>query len=257
MPSPFPGMDPYLEVQPYWSDFHTAMILMLKAELQKLVPAHYSVWGDIHVWLHEPDAKTRIKIRPDAFVTEKSDRPRGGVAKSALVAPATTVLPAVRKTGGRYIKIKEAQTERVVTVVELLSPTNKRRGEERDEYLAKREQYFAQRINLVELDFLRKGMRMPLGRPSPPEAPYYAAVSRGEDYPRVGVWPLSLREPLPELPIPLDPEDDMIWLPLQKCFVAAYDIGPYAKEINYRKSARPPLEPGDAAWFERRLAKSS
>jgi hypothetical protein len=191
-------MDPYLEAQPYWADFHTAMIITMKAALQKLVPPGYSVWSDIHVWLHEPDAKTRLRaVKPDTFVAREVGR--GGTSQriKTLAAPATSHLPAVRRTGPRYLKIKETRTDHVVTVVELLSPSNKKRGQDRDDYLSKRNLYFAEQINLVGLDLLRGGTRMPMGRPAPPDSDYFALVCRSEDFPKTGIWPISIRQSLP------------------------------------------------------------
>lgn len=253
MPSPFPGMDPYLEAQPFWADFHMAMIITMKGMLQKSVPEGYSVWSDIHVCLHEPDAKTRLRsVKPDTLVLHGRGRSHGQRGRG-IVAPATSLLPAVRRTGGRYLKIKETDTDRVVTVIELLSPTNKRRGEERDEYLSKRNLYFAEGVNLVELDLLRSGTRMPMGRPAPPAAHYFALICRGDEFPKTGIWPISVRDCLPEIPVPLQPEDGFVPLPLQACFEAAYEVGPYQRVVDYVKTPKPPLPPGDAEWARKRV----
>jgi hypothetical protein len=263
MPSPFPGMDPYLEAQPFWGDFHTAMIMAMKVALKKRVPAGYTVWSDVHVWIHEPDAKTRLApVKPDAFVvvnqrSATGARPGTRAAGRTLAAPATTLLPAIRKTGHRYLKIKETKTDRVITVIELLSPTNKKRGEDRDDYLTKRNLYFAEGINLVELDFLRGGTRMPIGRPAPPPADYFALVCRGPEFPKIGVWPISVRDPLPDVPVPLEPEDEAVMLPLQACFESAYEAGPYDSAVDYAKPPRPPLSAPDAAWARTRIAAAS
>src|SRR3954453_7553742 len=107
MPSPFSGMDPYLEAQPYWADFRPAMIIAMKATLQKLVPPGYTVWSDIHVWLHEPDAKTRLRaMKQDTFVARDAVHGESSQRVKTLAAPATSRLPAVRRTGPRYLKIK-------------------------------------------------------------------------------------------------------------------------------------------------------
>src|SRR4051812_23765860 len=129
MPSPFPGMDPYLEVQPFWSDLHAALNTAMKAELKKRLPARYAVWSDVYIWLHEPDAEMRIKKKPDVLVTHPSTEPGSPRGLATLAAPATTLLPAVRREGNRYLKIKEIPSGQVVTVVELLSPANKTPGE--------------------------------------------------------------------------------------------------------------------------------
>jgi hypothetical protein len=256
MPSPFPGMDPYLETPPYWVDFHPAMILAMKGELQRRVPAGYSVWGDIHVWLDAPAPRKRLrKLKPDVFVTgAETDFAPGNLA--TIAAPSTSTLRAVRRTGNRYLKIKETKTERVVTVIELLSPANKRRGADHDDYLAKRNSYFADRINLVEIDLLRGGKRMHLGHPSPPDAPYYVMVCRGAEFPQTGIWPIALRDPLPVIPVPLDPDAGTIDLSLQACFAAAYEVGPYRKEIDYSRLLHPRLDAADLAWARKRVAVS-
>lgn len=244
--SPFPGMDPYLESQPFWADFHAAMLIVMKAELKKRLPRKYAVWSDIYIWLHEPDAQTR-RGRPDELITaERSRDQNGGVA--TMPAPATTLLPAVRREGSRYLKIKEARTERVVTVIEFLSPANKASGPDRDGYLAKRNEYLATQTNLVEIDLHRTGRRMPMGKPKPPRADYYVQVCRAVDFPKTGVWPISVRDSLPDIPVPLNPADDAVFLPLQACFSAAYDMGPYDVAVDYGKPPRITLHGDDAAW---------
>ena len=248
MPSPFPGMDPYLEAQPFWADFHAAMLTVMKGELKKRLPRKYTVWSDIYIWLHEPDAQTR-RGKPDDFITARTKRhENGGVATMELVVTATTLLPAVRREGNRYLKIKEVGSERVVTVLEFLSPANKAPGPDHDGYLAKRNEYLATRTNLVEIDLHRTGERMPMGKPKPPRADYYVLVCRAIDFPKTGVWPFSVRDPLPEIPIPLDPEDGAVILPLQTCFNQAYDLGPYDTAVDYAKPPRIGLHGEDAAW---------
>jgi len=132
MPSPFPGMDPYLEDPPYWSDLHSMLISIMKIELKKRLPAGYTIWTDTYIWLHEPDAETR-KGKPDVLVGGRL-RARGERAVAILPAPASSILPAVRRESGKYLKIREARAERVITVVELISPTNKEPGDDRDAF---------------------------------------------------------------------------------------------------------------------------
>jgi hypothetical protein len=248
MPSPFPGMDPYLEVPPFWNDLHATMIGVIKGTLQKLVPAQYAVWSDVYVWLHEPDAATR-RGRPDDFLTSRASTGRAG-ALANLPAPSTAILPAVRREGNKYLKIKEVEGDRVITVLELLSPANKTPGDEYDAFLAKRNDYLATKTNVVEVDLHRTGKRMPMGEPAPPPADYYAFVSREADFPHTAIWPFSVRDRLPEIAIPLKPEDGFIMLPLQACFDAAYDQGPYRKVVDYTRPPRGPLKNDDAAWAE-------
>ncbi|MFO0968802.1 MAG: DUF4058 family protein [Gemmataceae bacterium] len=244
MPSFFPGMDPYLEAPPFWGVLHGTMITSMMGELKKRLPPGYSVWSDIYIWLHEPDADKRLG-RPDVFMTGAKSG-NGGLA--TLTGPAVSILPAVRREGSKYLKIKEARSERVITVVELLSPNVKVEGEDREAYLAKRNEYLATGTNLVELDFHRAGPRMPMGQPAPPAADYYALVSRAAEFPRTVIWPISVRETLPSIPIPLKAEDQWVELPLQPCFSWSYDQGPYEREVDYSQPPVPPLRSADAEW---------
>jgi len=239
-------MDPYLESQPFWGDFHASFLSAIKGELKKRVPDNYSVWSDIYIWLHEPDAVTR-RGKPDNFLTSKAaPDTNGGLA--TLPAPATTVLPAVRREGNKYLKIKEVRSERVITVLEFLSPVTKTSGLDRDAFLSKRNDYLAANTNIVEIDLHRSGKRMPMGKPDPPRADYYVLVCRAADFPKTAIWPFSVRDPLPDLVIPLKPEDGYVSLPLKTCFDFAYDQGPYEKEIDYRRPPRIKLKGADANW---------
>jgi hypothetical protein len=256
MPSPFPGMDPYLEAQPFWSPLHANLITLMQGELQKRVPRKYSVWSDRYIWLHEPDARTRTKrFEPDVFLSEEPGSREAKTGVAIYSAPATSLLPAIRRKGNRYLKIMEARSDRVVTVVELLSPANKRNGDDREAYLAKRNEYLATGTNLVEIDLHRTGRRMPLGKPRPPEADYYGLICRAVDFPKTAIWPFSVRDPLPEIPIPLKPEDGYVILPLQCCFDVAYDIGPYAKEVDYAKAPKVPLKKAEVSWAKKLLER--
>ncbi len=246
MPSPFPGMDPYLESPPFWGDLHGTMISVIKADLNQRLPANYSAWSDIYIWLHEPDAETR-RGKPDDFITSKNAG-ASNEGRTVLTAPTTSLLPAVRRRGNRYLKIKEAGSDRVVTVIEFLSPANKAPGDDRDAFLAKRNEYLATGTNVVEIDLLRAGQRMPMGKPKPPRADYYVLVCQAVEFPRIGVWPFSVRDPLPDIPVPLDPEDGFIQLSLKSCFDLAYDQGSYRREVNYARPPRSGLQGQDAAW---------
>jgi hypothetical protein len=120
---------------------------------------------------------------------------------------------------------------RVVTVVEILSPANKE-GESRETYLRKRNEYLANGISLVELDLLRGGRRLPLSRPAPERADYYVLVCRSWEYPRANIWPFSLRDPLPNVPIPLAKEVPDGILPPGECIDRVYDGGSYDSQLD-------------------------
>jgi hypothetical protein len=243
-------MDPYLESQPFWANLHSSLIIFVQGALQKRVPPNYAVWSDIYIWLHEPDAETR-RGRPDDFLSALPAAELGGPNKLAtLPAPSRTLLPAVRREGNRYLKIKEVQSDAVITVLEFLSPANKTPGDEYDAFLAKRNEYLATKTNVVEVDLHRTGKRMPMGEPAPPKADYYAFVSRAADFPQTAIWPFSVHDRLPDVAVPLKPEDGFIMLPLQECFDTAYDQGPYRRVVDYAQPPRIPLKGDDAVWAD-------
>ena len=103
----------------------------------------------------------------------------------------------------------------------------------------KRNEYLATGVNLIELDLLRSGPRMPMGEPAPPPAPYYMLVQKAWEWPRLDIWPVSLRQALPSLPVPLDREIAEVVLDLQSCFAEAFVEGRYREEVDYRQAPAP------------------
>jgi hypothetical protein len=259
MPSPFPGMDPYVEEPSLWPDFHGTMIIAIRAALNAVLPEGYVAHVDQYVWLHEPDLPTRQRLgRPDSFVTDEGPARTGQVsaevALAALSAPAVSTLPVVRRPGPRYIRIRDAQGRRVVTVIELLSPANKDSGADRETYLAKRNEYLATGTNLVEIDLLRAGERLPLGEPAPTPADYYVFVSVATAFPHIGVWPFTVRDALPVVRVPLANGDAPVSVPLKPCFERAYAEARYERTLNYDGPPSPALREPDAAWARELLA---
>jgi hypothetical protein len=249
-------MDPYLESQPFWSPLHSGIIAAMQRELKARVPRKYSVWTDVNIWLHEfgsEEEDDAQPFEPDVYLTETSTESSAGAALAVINAPATTVLPAVRRKGSRFLRIMEARSDRVVTVVELLSPSNKEPGDDRKAYMAKRNEYLATGTNFVEIDLHRTGRRMPLGDPAPPEVDYFVLVCRAAEFPKTAIWPISVRDHLPEIAIPLKPEDGCALLPLQVCLDWAYDIGPCDNEVDYTQPPRIPLHGADATWAKQLL----
>jgi len=257
MPSPFPGMDPYLEEADLWQDVHGSLIFRMRAELNARLPERYVARADRYVWLQEPDTDSRRRLgKPDVFLTEGQGAPTPAQGGVATAAPISATLPLIPREGNRYLRIVDRHTRRVVTVIELLSPSNKDPGEDRELYLAKRNEYLATGTNLVEIDLLRAGGHLDVGAPPPPAGNYCIMVSRAVEYPRVGLWSFSVREPLPDILVPLLPEDAAVSLPLKICFDLAYDEGRYGREVNYHEPPVPPLPEPDATWARELLAAS-
>jgi hypothetical protein len=149
------------------------------------------------------------------------------------------------------VEIRDTASRQLVTAVEVLSPTNKR-GDGRQEYLAKRRRILLSTAHLLEIDLLRQGQRVPMQRPLPP-APYFIFLSRAEKRPLTEIWPISLKEPLPVVPIPLLPEDADVALDVQQVFTTTYDLLGYDLALDYTQPPEIPLLKEDAAWAEARL----
>jgi hypothetical protein len=247
MPSPFPGMNPYLEQEDVWHDFHERFIPSITEAIVPQVRPGYIVKIDEHVYIHERSAAEREFLgRADASVTRSdisiSSRPGADV----LEAPAHGRVPiAIDVERLSFVEIRDRRSREVIAIIEVLSPSNKRVGSDRETYLAKRRQMFASGVHLVEIDLLRGGPRLPLE--DLPDCDYCILVSRVEDRPRVGIWPLRLRERLPLIPIPLRAPDADARLDLQEVLHRLYDAAGYEDYI-YSGTPQPPLHPDDAAW---------
>jgi len=252
-------MDPYLEESAFWGGLHSRLIASLDGTLNRLLPKGYFADVDEHVWLQAEELDERRLIgRPDNFVTHTNGsrghrRQDGGVA----VAEPTTeaVLPAQKTETQKYVKVIGPDRSTVVSVIEILSPSNK--GSDRTRYLAKREEYIAVRTNLVEIDLLRDGQRMPMGRPSSPGGDYYYFVSRGAAYPKVQIWRFTVRDRMPNFPLPLLEQDGDLAIPFQSLFDTTYDTKRYSARIDYSLPPVPPLRSLDAEWAADLLKKAA
>jgi hypothetical protein len=249
MPSKFPGMDPYLEGS-LWPDFHARFIVALAAAVTRQAPVRFVALVDQHVWLEVDERERSLIGKPDIFVPELSPgNPGNGTSVAVLEAPVHTRLVAVRKRPGtRRIQVIDRENRKVVTVLELLSPANKKPGRDRTAYLEKREEYEQSGINFLELDLLRDFPRMPLGEPEPAIQDYLILLLRAEAYPQADLWPFSVRRAFPPLVVPLIPNENDIVIDLNACFRECYDSAQYGRLIDYSQPAEPPLNEADAAW---------
>ncbi len=255
MPSPFPGMDPYIEAEGLWRNFHSRYVPAMAEAILAGAPDRYIVRIEEDIYLHELSAEERLTVgRPDAFLATTAawaTSPVGPPA-GALGAPvAVSLVPAVEVERLPYLEVVDRELWSVVTAVELLSPSNKAAGGDRTTYLAKRQRLQAGPIAFVEIDLLRSGPRLPLD--GLPACDFYAMVSRPDERPRAGVWPFGLRDRMPTIPIPLANGDADVPLDLRGPFDRVYDGAGYARYI-YRYTIDPPLPPADAAWAAGRVA---
>jgi hypothetical protein len=253
MPSPFPGMNPFLEQEDVWHSFHEHFIPACMEVLTPQVRPRYIVKVDEHLFIHELPAEPRQFVgRADLAVKSRASD-AAGTATALPAAPAYGRIPqAIDVERQSFLQILDRQSRRVVTAVELLSPSNKYAGPDREQYLAKRQQLLSSAVHLVEIDLLRGGPRLPIE--GLPVCAYYAMVSRSEDRPDVALWPVSLREPLPEIPIPLHAPDSPARLDLQALLHRLYDAAGYEDYI-YSGSPQPALTAADVEWSRQILGQ--
>lgn len=249
MPSPFPGMNPYLEQDDVWQDFHQSLIPLIREILSEQVRPGYVVKIEEQLFIHELSAEERQFLgRSDVSLARNPSAGTARTSGACIPAPVhARLLPTLDVERHAFLEIRDRNDRGLVTVIELLSPSNKRSGPDREQYVAKRRQICASPTHLVEIDLLRGGPRMPME--DLPDCDYYALVSRAETRPDVEVWPLRLRDRLPTIPIPLRAPDADAQLDLQEALHRLYDAAGYEDYI-YTGTPRPPLHPDDAAWAQ-------
>jgi hypothetical protein len=217
MSCPFPGLDPYLEMPPNWGDFVPAFLAKIRnALLRELFPRY------------------NVRIEEYTLATRDEDD----------LEPETQ----------RHIAVIRRADDKVVSVLEMLSPSNKTPGEKGFEaYLTKRNELIESEVNLVEIDLLRGGKRLPMRSPLP-HGDYYALIGRAERRPRCEVVAWRLAESLPTIPIPLAPEDDDARLDLAEAFRSVYDAGIFDRRLPYDEPLDPRADEALAKWIDDCLA---
>jgi hypothetical protein len=219
-------MDPYLEGD-LWTTVHTDLCAEIARQLSPKLRPKYVVLSTRRVVFAPPDESEGVTV-PDI----------------GILAPHPPI-PHVS------IEIRDVAEHRLVTCIEVLSPTNKR-GPGREEYAAKRFQILSGTAHLVEVDLLRLGVRFPTAKPLP-AVPYFVFVSRAERRDEVAIWPIAMEQALPDFPIPLLPGDAPVLLDLQQALSVVYNIIGYDELVDYSQPPPGPLTPGESAWVEGQL----
>lgn len=260
MASPFPGMDPYLEVPSGWPGVHHRLIGVISDTLTELVNPHFSVSIEERVYItdddDDDDSSTRQQLAPDIFLVQRPAAPTLQVAATATATPATLIerLPPAIEVRDRYLAIYDRRSRELVTIIEVLSPWNKARGSRGSrEFLTKREAVFSTRTHWIEIDLLRAGERP---EEVAGQSDYYVLLRRGDAGGRLAVWYVDLRDVLPCITVPLRAEHPDVLLDLQAAFATIYARARYADDIAYSQPVPPPpLRPATAAWAGQRVAR--
>lgn len=259
MKSPFPGMDPYLEQ--HWGDIHTRLMVYMSDQINDQLPADLQARVEEDIVVDAEDARgliypdVRIVEEPVPIAADQVERTGAiAVAEPCLIALPEEPPPA------RHLEIVDRRSgNHVVTAIELLSPANKVGQEGRLAYHQKQSHYIEAGVNLVEVDLIRQGsfvLAVPEVLLSPDmSGPYFICVRRAVRRFTAEVVNISLREPLPNVKIPLRPSDSDVVLQLQPLLDNCYRRGRYAT-IDYSAPLRPELSPDDRHWIESLIHQS-
>lgn len=219
MPSPFPGMNPYLEHPDRWSTVHNRLIVALADALTPQLLPKYQV--DIEKRIYE------------------------------VVGVVKVTVPLTEEVREAYLEVKEAATKAVITTLEILSPTNKQ-GDGRQKYEAKRQRVLRSQTHLVEIDFLRAGAPLPVMEDLP-QSHYRILVSRSTDRPTADLYLFNLPDSIPSFALPLRSDDREPTVDLQAMLHEVYDRSGYDYFIDYRVDPLSPMSEADVAWLDARL----
>jgi hypothetical protein len=248
-------MDPYLEAHAIWPSLHTRFMTMFADLLTPQLAPNYIADLETQIVIDriddDTDGETHSRkgtVSPDVAVM------RSGSASDRVVAveesfsvPLRLRLPMTVERRLTTLRILRSAGETLVSVIELLSPVNKRPGQKRRDYLAKRATYIESSVHFIEIDLFRRWPRMPLEGPLPP-CDYLVLVSDANERPDVVVWPVSVRQPLPVIPVPLLPPDAPVCLDLGEALRTVYARARYDLRVDYTQPPEPPLSPDDAVW---------
>jgi hypothetical protein len=268
MRSPFPGMDPFLESADIWPDFHDHLAGQIARNLNRSLPRPYYARLDMRPEVGIIGKPSTGRIVPDVAIVHPTHSPPSIPAGSAVIdRPRSDQSPSVRivvpnePMRHRFVEVRDgSRGHQLVTLIEIVSPSNKRPGPDRRAYESKQKEILESDTSLIEIDLLRGGLPLvggprvveTLGRLQPP-ADYLIGVSRAWlrgatlDY---ELFAIQLQDPLPCIPVPLRQGDSEIPLDLQYTFEQIYADGPYARgAIDYQVPPDPPVPPHLESWL--------
>ncbi len=254
MPSPFPGMDPFLENQE-WEDFHSRFNTATSDILSSAIRPDYFVRVERRIYLEHVGPDPHTFRRSDVAIVARDAGLATGLrqAVSEIAAPTVCTLPMPEERQETFLVIRQRKDMQVVTVIELLSPANKRSGGDgRIVYLKKRDEVLSSPSHLVEIDLLRGGERLPVIE-SLPDHDYCCIVSRWYQRPQASLYAWSVQQTLPTIAIPLKRGDDDASLPLQTVLDTVYDRAGYDLSVDYGAELKPTASAETTAWIQKRV----
>jgi len=257
MPSPFPGMNPYLENPKMWQQVHKRLIVEIANAMNPKIRPKYRIEIEERVYETNPsDGDSLLVGIPDDVVVQTAAKSSPYPESNVAVAPplsqpikVTLSLPTTVKEW--YLEVKEVASGEVITAIEILSPKNKAAGEGRKSYQSKRQKVLTSLTNLIEIDLLRRGKKMVADIAL--KSDYHILVSRSRDRPQADLYAFNLQDPIPSIPLPLAEGEIEPTIDLQELLNSVYDCGSYDLVIDYKNEPIIPLAKGDRSWADELL----
>jgi Protein of unknown function (DUF4058) len=251
MLNPFPGMNPYLEHPELWPQVHNRLIVGIADVIADQVAPQYFVSIEQRIYQSFEDPQSLVGIADVGikhdFGTGQLPLPTAG-SVSTLAKPQRVQVTMPWEVKERYLEIREVATKELITVLEVLSPTNKRAGEGRSLYESKRIKILTTKTNLIEIDLLRSGQPMPVQGAQ--QSQYRILVSRASDRPNADLFVFDLQEAIPDFPVPLRGEMPEPIVNLQTILNETYRRGRLDLLIDYATDPVPGLTASDRRWMQ-------
>ena len=258
MPTPFPGMDPYLERSGVWEEVHTRFIVAIADALGPQVRPKYRVGVEQRTYLAvmTPDEHELVG-KPDVLVASprRQTQPIQVTVPTMGIAPRVAELPMPEEITERYLEVRDVVSGEVITVIELLSPTNKVTRDGRLQYERKRLRVLGSATHLIEIDLLRVGQPFPFRvQDDDVQSDYRIIVSRAPERPQAEVYLFTIRDAIPDIPVPLQPGEVEPVLALNHLLHEVYDRAGYDLTVDYHQAPPPPqMCEQDRQWMQQLL----
>lgn len=258
MDSPFPGMNPYLENPTTWPNLHSRLIVAIANLLGPKVRPKYRVVVEEAVYRRDESDQAVLIGVPDVSVrfsgasgSELEEALSEGNVAVASPEPVVVTVPMPDVVRQRYLEIRSLRTSDVITVIEILSPVNKR-GMGRQKYESKRLEILESQTHLVEIDLLHEGRAMPVLNYEQ-TSHYRVLVSESDNRPQAQLYPFNLQQFIPTFWLPLKPEDEAIAINLKPLLDDIYELSGYDLDINYGQDPVPKWPESELAWIDQQL----
>lgn len=251
-------MNPYLENPEFWPEVHHLLIGILAETLNPQLLPKYRVAIEKRVYQMNGDDALLVGI-PDVTVERSRTATKESQSNVAVATPpsmpVTVTVPVPLELREGYLEVREVATKEVITVIEVLSPSNKRPGKGRETYEEKRQEVLGSRTHSVEIDLLRGGEPMPVSGGNI-QGNYRILVSRSERRPRADLYVFNLQDLIPTFPLPLRTEDAEPIIDLHLLLDLIYDRAGYAFAIDYSLEPLPPTATTTAEWMDTLLRET-